>query len=484
MMAVEGYRLERIDDYRWRIPRTGPMVTDGLVFADDELMPHIQGDKSLQQVANVACLPGIQGPSIAMPDIHWGYGFPIGGVAAFDLDEGVISPGGVGYDINCGVRLLRSDITVDELRPRLASLMDRLYQYVPSGVGGSHADLKLSTNQVAQVLTKGAAWAVENGYGWAQDLEHIEAGGRLDGADPDHVSQRALERGRAQVGTLGSGNHFIEIGYVSEVYDEAAAAALALWPGTVTAFIHSGSRGLGYQVCDDYLKTMLRASQRYGIVLQDRQLCSAPLGSDEAKQYLGAMRGAANYAFCNRQMMAHRVRDTFEETLGQSAERLGLRLVYDVAHNIAKIETHEVNGREKEVCVHRKGATRAFPPGHPEVPELYRKVGQPIFIPGDMGRYSFVLVGTEGAYKETFGSTCHGAGRMMSRKQAKRTAKGRAIVREMEDAGILVRAASRATVDEEISEAYKDVRKVVQVVHSAGIGKMVAQLKPLGVLKG
>jgi len=483
-VAVEGYRLERIDDYRWRVPKTGPMLTDGLVFADDELIPHIQGDKSLQQVANVACLPGIQGPSIAMPDIHWGYGFPIGGVAAFDLDEGVVSPGGVGYDINCGVRLLRSDITADELRPQLAKLMDRLYQGVPSGVGASRSDLKLSRAQVVQVLQRGAAWAVENGYGWAQDLERIEASGRLTGADPENVSQRALERGRAQVGTLGSGNHFIEIGYVGEVYDEAAAAALGLWQGTVTAFIHSGSRGLGYQVCDDYLKTMLRASEKYGIVLQDRQLCSAPLGSEEAKRYLGAMRAAANYAFCNRQMMAHRVREVFEGTLGQGAERLGLRLVYDVAHNIAKIETHTVDGCEKEVCVHRKGATRAFPPGHPEVPEVYREVGQPIFIPGDMGRYSYVLVGTEGAYKETFGSTCHGAGRMMSRKQAKRTAKGRAIVREMEDVGILIRAASRATVDEEISEAYKDVKDVVQVVHRAGIGKMVVRLKPLGVLKG
>jgi tRNA-splicing ligase RtcB len=325
---------------------------------------------------------------------------------------------------------------------------------------------------------------VENGYGWSQDLERIEAGGRLSGADPEHISDRALQRGRAQVGTLGSGNHFIEIGYVGEIYDEAAAAALGLWPGTVTALIHSGSRGLGYQVCDDYLKTMLRASEKYGIVLQDRQLCSAPLQSDEAKRYLGAMRGAANYAFCNRQMMAHRVREIFAAVFKQSPERLGLRLVYDVAHNIAKFERHRVDGREKEVCVHRKGATRAFPPGHPDVPEIYRDVGQPIFIPGDMGRYSYVLVGTQGAYDETFGSTCHGAGRMMSRKQARRTAKGRAIVRELQDRGILIRAASRATVDEEISEAYKDVKNVVEVVDRAGIGKMVAQLKPLGVLKG
>jgi tRNA-splicing ligase RtcB len=351
-------------------------------------------------------------------------------------------------------------------------------------VGASRADLKLAHKQVTRVLQKGAAWAVENGYGWGEDLERIEAGGAIEGAEPDHVSQRAIERGRAQVGTLGSGNHFIEIGYVGEVYDREAATALGLEKGTVTAFIHSGSRGLGYQVCDDYLKTMLHAAEKYGIVLQDRQLCCAPLASDEAQRYLAAMRCAANYAFSNRQMMGHRVRETFEEVLGQSAQRLGLRLVYDVAHNIAKIETHRVNGAEKKVCVHRKGATRAFPPGHPEIPAIYKKVGQPIFIPGDMGRYSYVLVGTEGAFNETFGSTCHGAGRMMSRKQAKRTAKGRSIVRELEDRGILIRAASRATVDEEISEAYKDVKDVVQVVHEAGIGKMVAQLKPMGVLKG
>jgi len=483
-MAVEGYKLEKIDDHRWRVPRTGPMLTDGLVLADDELIPHIENDKSLQQVANVACLPGIQGPSIAMPDIHWGYGFPIGGVAAFDMEEGVISPGGVGYDINCGVRLLRSDVTKDEVRPKLKKLMDRLYQNVPSGVGASRSDLKLSTRQVEDVLTRGAAWAVKNGYGWNEDIDRIEANGVIDGADPDQVSKRALDRGRSQVGTLGSGNHFIEIGYVGEIFDEAAARALGLERDAVTIFIHSGSRGLGYQVCDDYLKTMLNASDKYGIELQDRQLCSAPLTSDEARRYLGAMRGAANYAFCNRQMMAHKVRVTFEEALDTPAERLGLHQIYDVAHNIAKVETHRVNGVEKKVCVHRKGATRAFPPGHAEVPERYREVGQPIFIPGDMGRYSYVLVGTEGAYNETFGSTCHGAGRMMSRKQAKKTARGRRIVDELEERGILIRAASRATVDEEISEAYKDVKNVVEVVDRAGIGKMVAQLRPLGVLKG
>ena len=483
-MAVEGFKLEKIDESRWRIPRTGPMVTDGLVFADDELIPHIEKDKSLQQVANVACLPGIQGPSIAMPDIHWGYGFPIGGVAAFDLEDGVVSPGGVGYDINCGVRLLRSNLKERDVRPKLDRLMDQLYANVPSGVGASRTDLRLSRKEVTRVLLDGAGWAVENGYGWPQDLDRIEDSGALEDAEPKYVSERALDRGRKQVGTLGSGNHFIEIGYVSAVHDGEAARALGLEEGTVTAFIHSGSRGLGYQVCDDYLKMMLRASEKYGIQLQDRQLCAAPLRSDEAKRYLGAMRGAANYAFANRQMMAHRVRMSFAAVLGESAETLGLNLVYDVAHNIAKLERHRVNGAQTMLCVHRKGATRAFPPGHPDVPQAYRHVGQPIFIPGDMGRYSYVLVGTEGAYNETFGSSCHGAGRMMSRKQAKRMARDRRIVREMADRGVVIRAASRATVDEEIPEAYKDVKKVVEVVDRAGIGKIVAQLRPMGVLKG
>lgn len=483
-MTVGSFELEKIDEYRWRIPRTGPMLTDGLVFADDELIKSIRQDRSLEQVANVACLPGIQGPSIAMPDIHWGYGFPIGGVAAFDLEEGVISPGGVGYDINCGVRLLRTDLQVGDVRARLPRLMDKLYANLPSGVGSRRSDIRLSLRDVSQVLLKGARWAVGEGYGWAQDLERIEEGGAIEGAEPECVSRRALERGRTQVGTVGSGNHFVEVGYVGDIHDEEAAAALGLQAGSVTIFVHSGSRGLGYQVCDDYLKTMLGAAQKYGIELQDRQLCAAPLTSEEARRYLGAMRGAANYAFANRQMMGHWVRQSFEEVFGESAERLGLNLVYDVAHNIAKFEKHRVGGVEKTVCVHRKGATRAFPPGHPDVPEVYRSVGQPIFIPGDMGRYSYVLVGTEGAYNETFGSTCHGAGRTMSRKQAKRTAKGRNIERELEDRGILIRAASRATVNEEIPEAYKDVKDVVGVVDRAGIGKIVAQLKPMGVVKG
>jgi tRNA-splicing ligase RtcB len=478
-------QLERIDAYRWRIPRQGKMRVEGIIYADDALVGSIRADEAVQQVANVATLPGIVGRSIGMPDIHWGYGFAIGGVAAFDPDQGgIVSPGGVGYDINCGVRLLRSDLHVHDVRPRMAALMDRLFADIPAGVGKGYESLKLGPGAIRSVLERGAAWAVSEGLGDPADLEHIEDGGTIAGAAPESVSRRAIERGADQVGTVGSGNHFIEIGWVDEVFDADAASAMGLEVGTVTAFVHSGSRGLGYQVCDDYLDVMLEASARYGIELPDRQLCCAPLGSPEADRYLGAMRAAANYAFANRQVMAHRIRLAFERVLGRPWQELGLRLVYDVAHNIAKLERHVVDGRERTLCVHRKGATRAFPPGHPSVPERYRSLGQPVLIPGDMGRYSYVLVGTEGAYAETFGSTCHGAGRLMSRREAKRQAKGHSLEREFSARGIEVRASSFATVAEEIPEAYKDVADVVGVVHGAGIGRKVARLRPLGVLKG
>jgi tRNA-splicing ligase RtcB len=420
-----------------------------------------------------------------MPDIHWGYGFAIGGVAAFDPDEGgVISPGGVGYDINCGVRLLRSNLTGAELRPHLSRLMDTLYETIPAGVGKGYKKFVLQPRDIRSILTRGAAWAVAQGYGTAGDLEHMEDGGTIPGADPDQVSERAVRRGRDQVGTVGSGNHFIEIGEVDQVLDEKAAARLGLELGTVTALIHSGSRGLGYQVCDDYLDVMLRASRRYGIDLPDRQLVCAPLDSPEAERYLGAMRAAANFAFTNRQMMGHRVREAFASVLDRGPEELGMGLVYDVAHNIAKFERHVVDGRERTLCVHRKGATRAFPPGHRELGPAHRDLGQPVFIPGDMGRYSYVLLGTEGAYAETFGSTCHGAGRRMSRRQAKKSARNRNLREEFDDLGIQVRASSFSTVAEEIPDAYKDVAEVVDVVHRAGIGRKVARLKPMGVLKG
>ena len=475
-------RVEQIDEFRWRVPRVGGMRTDGLIFADRELMTDIRGDQAVQQVANVAHLPGIVGPSIAMPDLHWGYGFPIGGVAAFDEHEGVISPGGVGYDINCGVRLLRSPLSQKDVRPHLAKLIDRLFDTLPSGVGSSRSDLRLGSKQLQQVLRRGAQWAVSEGFGVPRDLECIEAGGQLAG-DPDRVSERAKKRGSNQLGTVGSGNHFVEVGYVSEIYDRDVANQLGLNDGTVTFFIHSGSRGLGYQVCDDHLDVMVRAAQKYRIDLPDKQLCCAPLGSPEADAYLGAMNGAANFAFANRQVMSHYVRRALESVFSADVATQA-DLVYDVAHNIAKFETHEVDGRKRRVCVHRKGATRAFGPGHPELAARFRDIGQPVLIPGDMGRYSFVLVGTSGTLSETFGSTCHGAGRRMSRTQAKKIARRRNIPRELADRGIVVRAASRRTIDEEIPEAYKDVEQVVNVVHGAGIGRKVVKLTPMGVVKG
>jgi tRNA-splicing ligase RtcB (3'-phosphate/5'-hydroxy nucleic acid ligase) len=477
--------LQRLDEFRWLIPRQGRMNVDGIVYADDTLMRDIRSGEAIQQVANVASLPGIVGRSIGMPDIHWGYGFAIGGVAAFDPDQGgVVSPGGVGYDINCGVRLLRTSLTEADVRTRLGRLMDRLYDRIPAGVGAGYEKFRLTPDRVRAVLTRGAEWAVAEGYGEEGDLLRTEAGGRIHGADADEVGERAVERGRDQLGTVGSGNHFIEVGHVDQVYDEAAASRLGLELGTVTVFIHSGSRGLGYQVCDDFIQVMVGAATRYGIDLPDRQLVCAPLGSPEADRYMGAMSAAANYAFANRQMMAFRVREVFQEMFGRSWQELGMTLVYDVAHNIAKWETHDVEGRERRVCVHRKGATRAFPPRHPELPDSYRELGQPVLIPGDMGRYSYVLLGTDGAYRETFGSTCHGAGRTMSRRQAKKSVKGRDLRAEFQARGIEVRASSFGTVAEEVPEAYKDVADVVAVVDGAGIGRKVVRLRPMGVLKG
>jgi tRNA-splicing ligase RtcB len=468
--------LERIDDYRWRIPRTGGMRVPGLIYASAEMARDIGQDKSPQQVANVAHLPGIIGHSIAMPDIHWGYGFPIGGVAAFDADEGVLSPGGVGYDINCGVRLLSSQLERRELHSVIGKLATALHRAIPSGVG-SQSHRKLNEPELRRVLTRGARWAVDQGYGRAEDLELAEENGCIAGAEPAEVSERAIERGKPQLGSLGSGNHFCELGYVAEIYDQEAAEAYGLALDRVTVLLHSGSRGLGYQVCDDSLRSMLRAADHHGIHLPDRQLAAAPLKSDEARRYFGAMACAINFAFANRQMMTHFVREAMDEFFGGGVD---LDLVYDVCHNIAKWETHG----GARVCVHRKGATRAFGPGHADVPERYRAVGQPVLVPGDMGRYSYVLKGTERAMLETFGSSCHGAGRRMSRAQAKKTARGRPIFRELEDRGIHVRSDSAGTVAEEISEAYKDVADVIDVMHNAGIALRVAKLIPLAVIKG
>ena len=371
-----------------------------------------------------------------------------------------------------------------EVRGHIRKLVETLFRNIPCGVGSKRKDLRLSKAELKKVLVKGAGWAVKQGFGLEEDPEYIEERGCIQGADPDLISDRALERGKAQLGTLGSGNHFVEVGYVDEVYDEHAAKDLGLFLDQVTIIVHTGSRGLGHQVCDDYIKILMKSTQKYGIELPDRQLCCAPIASEEGRQYLAAMAGAANYAFANRQIIYHWVRESFERVFQMSSERLGLRLIYDVCHNIAKIETHRVDGKERKLCVHRKGATRAFPPHHPDTPLAYKDVGQPVLIPGDMGRYSYVLVGTEQAMAETFGSTCHGAGRVMSRKQAMRVSKGRAIIRELEDQGITVRSAGKATLREEIPEAYKDVSQVVDVVSGAGISKKVARLRPMGVIKG
>jgi tRNA-splicing ligase RtcB len=474
-------RTERLDPWRVLIPRTGSMRVEGLVFASESLMEAIGQDECLTQVANVAHLPGIVGRSMAMPDIHWGYGFPIGGVAAFDAKEGVVSPGGVGYDINCGVRLLTTPYASEDVLPRIPDLVNALFRNIPCGVGSRRKDLKLRGNDEDGVLRDGAAWAVSKGFGEPEDVERTEEGGRIPGADPKAVPGKAIERGRDQLGTLGSGNHFVEIGFVDEIFDEACAKAFGLAAGQVTVMIHTGSRGLGHQVCEDSIREMLTASRKYGIELPDRQLCAAPLDSPEGRKYLAAMAAAANFAFANRQLIAHWVRETFGQVLGGKPR---IPMLYDVAHNIAKLETHVVDGEKRRLCVHRKGATRAFGPGHADVPAAFREAGQPVLIPGDMGRYSYVLAGTQGAMETSFGSSCHGAGRRLSRTKAIAAGKGRNIARELEEAGVRVQAASRETLAEEMPSAYKDVSQVVDVVHEAGIGKKVARIRPMGVIKG
>jgi tRNA-splicing ligase RtcB len=481
-MLPEG--LKRMDPERVEVPKgyKQGMRTRGVIFVDEALEGGLD-EKSVAQVANVATLPGIVGDSMAMPDVHMGYGFVIGGVAAFDLKEGVVSPGGVGYDINCGVRLLRSNLGREEVAARIKDLVGVLYNEIPSGVG-SKGKLRLGRAEGEKLLRKGARWAVEQGMGEPGDLERMESGGFLEGADPSLVSERAYERGRVQQGTLGSGNHFLEVQHVDEIYDERAANAMGLFEGQVTVMIHTGSRGFGHQVCTDFLEVMARAVRKYGIDLPDRELACAPCQSPEAQDYLAAMRAAANYAWANRQCIMHWTREAFLSVLRASPRGLGMSLVYDVAHNVAKVETHEVDGKKMKLMVHRKGATRAFPPGHPELPEIYRHTGQPVLIPGDMGRASFVLLGSEKGMQETWGSTCHGAGRRLSRHQAKKAARGRAIRRELEDRGIIVMSKGRATLEEEISEAYKDVSDVVDVVHKAGISRKVARLRPMGVVKG
>ena len=478
--------LERIDDCRWRIPRSYKkgMNVDGIIYASDDLIDSIIHDQAPEQVANVACLPGIVGHSLAMPDIHWGYGFCIGGVAATDPTAGgVISPGGVGYDINCGVRLIRTNLQRDDAQSRIEPLVNELFNTVPCGVGRS-GHVKFKRQELLALLEGGSRYVVDQGFGWASDVEMTEAGGCLEHAKPQFVSERALSRGTGQCGTLGSGNHFIEVQVVEEIVDQPAAEAFGLHEGQITVMIHSGSRGLGYQVCEDSLRELRDVPRKYGIELPDRQLACAPVHSPEGQRYLGAMQAAANFAWANRQIMTHLVREVFAKHFERPAERLGMHLLYDVAHNIAKLESYDVAGEQRILCVHRKGATRAFPPGHPEVPERYRAVGQPVLVPGDMGRSSWVLAGQPAAIDNTFGSCCHGAGRVMSRSAAIRAAQGRSIQRELLARGVVARATGAKGLAEEQPEAYKDANQVADAVHTARISKKVARLRPIGVIKG
>lgn len=475
----------RISDYLWEIPKTfrADMRVPARIYADEKMLEIALKDRSVEQLVNTATLPGIVGYALAMPDIHQGYGFSIGGVAATRYPDGVISPGGVGYDINCGVRLLASGLNAADGKPLMGDLINVLYNTVPSGVGET-GPIKLSNKQLDDVLVRGAEWAVRAGYGEAEDLAHLEERGAMAGADPSAVSERAKSRGRAQLGTLGSGNHFLEVQEVEEIYDAEAADALGLFKGQLVVQIHSGSRGLGHQVCTDYVRLLQSAVQKYGIRLPDRELVCAPLNSPEGKAYFGAMVGAANYAWANRQCLTHMTRLAFEQVLAPRFRNWRLRVVYDVAHNIAKIEEYVIDGKPTKVCVHRKGATRAFGPGHPSLPPDYRAVGQPVLIPGDMGTASYVLVGTNKAMEDTFGSAAHGAGRLLSRAEAKRQVRGEKLREQLKAQGIEVRAGSLAGLAEEAPDAYKDVDAVVDTIHAAGIARKVARLRPLAVMKG
>lgn len=482
--------LNKIDEYSYEIPTSYKgekgnlrMRTSGIIYANEDMINSIRKDSAPEQVANVTTLPGIVGKSLAMPEIHWGYGFPIGGIAATDAEKGVISPGGVGFDINCGVRLIRTNLRIDDLnKEKIRELVDKMFENVPSGLG-SKAKVRLSMKQLEEVLEIGARWGVENGYGWEKDLEVLEENGCMDIADPSQVSNKAKERGKSQVGSLGAGNHFLEIQKVEEIFDEKAAKIFGIEKGQITVMIHTGSRGCGHQICTDHLRVLEGAVRKYGIKLPDRQLACAPVNSPEAQSYFKAMACAANFAWCNRQMIVHWVRQSFEKVLNESAENLGMDIVYDVCHNTAKLEEHEIDGEKRKVYVHRKGATRAFGPGKKEIPSKYRDIGQPVLIPGDMGTESYLLHGTKEAEK-TFGSTCHGAGRVMSRTRARKNWRGESVGKELNKKGIYVHPASWKVMAEECPDAYKDVSKVVNVTHGAGISLKVAKMIPLGVVKG
>lgn len=482
---VKGISLNQIDEYVWEIPQTGKMNVPGRIYISREMIEtSLKEEEALQQVINVAHLPGIEKYSIAMPDIHWGYGFPIGGVAATNLEQGVISPGGVGYDINCGVRLARTSLEYNFVKNKIDKLVENLFNKIPTGVGAKGAIPKLSEKELKKLINEGVKWIIEKGYGDDEDIEFTEEKGHLKNSDSDTVSSKAIERGLDQVGTLGSGNHFLEVDYVEEIYDEKVASVFGLFKNQVVVLIHTGSRGFGYQVCDDYLKLLVKEGKKFGFDLPDKQLACAPLNSQEGKDYLSAMSSAANFAWNNRQVIMNLAKKAFKSTFNMSESELGFHLVYDVCHNIAKIEEYKINGQKKKVCVHRKGATRAFPSYNELIPKKYQEVGQPVLIPGDMGRYSFICVGIEKAMEETFGSSCHGAGRVQSRNKALKEGKGRNLVNELKERGIIIQAKGFSTIAEEMPSAYKDVNDVVEVMHNAGITLKVARLKPIGVIKG
>ncbi len=474
-------KLEKIDDNRWLIPKSGNMRVPGMIFSSSELIEEVLDGESITQVANVSTLPGIVGYSIAMPDIHWGYGFPIGGVAAFRMEDGIVSPGGVGYDINCGCRVMTTGLMADDIKPLIRDVVLALYRDIPLGVGRG-GDIRLSKKEGDMVATLGALWAIKQGYGNKDDLIRTEDRGVMSGADPDVVSERAVKRGADQLGTLGSGNHFLEIQVVDEIYDSKTADLFNLHKGGITLFLHTGSRGYGHQICDDFLKKMSEMPQVSG--LPDRQLACAPIESDTGKRYLAAMACAANYAWANRQVLMHLAYESMLKALGTTPDVLRMSLLYDVSHNIVKMEYHNADNKKNLLCVHRKGATRAFPPGHETLPDIFRETGQPVLIPGDMGRCSYVLAGGQGSMDKSFGSSCHGAGRTLSRSIAIKRAQGRSIQKELEEKGIFVQAGGRHTLKEEMPEAYKDVSKVVEAVSNAGLARKIARLRPLGVIKG
>ncbi len=476
--------LTQVDQLVYEIPPFGNMRVPGRIYANEQLMSQIHKDNALQQIVNVAALPGIVKHSLGMPDIHWGYGFAIGGVAAMDIENGVISPGGVGYDINCGVRLIRTSLTKAEVKPHLEKVVKGIFRDVPTGVGSHDAIPKLDIKEMRKVTTTGSRWAVENGYGEERDLEFSEERGCMAAADPDNVSAKAFQRGDNQLGTLGSGNHFVEISVVEKIFNPEVAEKLGFFKDQITIMIHSGSRGFGHQICDDYVSQMLQRKEELDFDLPDKQLVSAYISSATGKKYFSAMACAANFAWANRQIIMDLVKKSLLRNLSISESELGFKLIYDVCHNIAKLEEHTVNGQKRMLCVHRKGATRAFAPGSKSIPREYQEIGQPVIIPGDMGRYSYLGVGTEKAMQETFGTTCHGAGRMMSRHEALRTAKYSDVLKDLQQMGIVAVAASKSTLVEEMSQSYKNVEDVVTTMHDAGIVNKVIRYRPIGVIKG